>query len=85
MLFTIYTTPTCADCLRVKHYLKEHDYQVGRDFQEIDIAQNPKAIKKVEQLNNGYRSTPTLVFSDGSVLSEPPISLLEQKLNSLSR
>jgi mycoredoxin len=83
MMFIIYTTPHCSDCLRVKNWLAENHYLPGRDFQEIDLSEQPQYLAKVEAINNGLRSTPTLVFPDGSSLTEPSIEQIKQKLQVL--
>jgi hypothetical protein len=47
----------------------------------VDITRDPEAVALVEKLNNGYRSVPTILFPDGSVLSEPSTTQLVAKLN----
>jgi mycoredoxin len=63
----IYTTSWCGDCRRVKKLLD--DYKIG--YIEINIDQDPQAAQFVETINGGYRSVPTLVFPDGTTLTEP--------------
>jgi mycoredoxin len=46
----------------------------------IDIQQNPDATRRVEELNNGMRRVPTIVFPDGNVLVEPTNSELAAML-----
>ena len=46
----------------------------------IDIDQDPEARKYVESVNRGYRSVPTIVFPDGSILVEPSSAELSRKL-----
>ncbi len=43
----------------------------GVPFIEIDIDADPDALALVRTVNNGYESTPTLVFPDGRILVEP--------------
>ena len=62
-----------------KLFLDEH----GVDYEYIDIDENQKAAEKVEELNNGNRSIPTIVFDDGDVLTEPSNEELADKLNIL--
>jgi mycoredoxin len=38
----------------------------------------------VQQVNGGYKSVPTIVFPDGSVLVEPPGAVLDKKLNEIT-
>ncbi len=72
----IYTTKWCSDCRRVKMFLQQK--QVGYD--EVDIEENPKAAQIVEELNNGFRSVPTIIFPDGTVAVEPSNQELEKLL-----
>ena len=63
----VYSTEWCPDCKRSKAFLNEH----GIEYEEINIEDNPDAAKKVQEINNGNRSVPTIVFPDGKVLVEP--------------
>lgn len=63
----MYAATWCADCRRSKRFLDENNI----DYNLIDIDQNPQAAAKVEEINSGNRSIPTLVFPDGSHLTEP--------------
>jgi len=77
---TMYTTNWCGDCKRSKHFLDSK----GVQYREIDIEQDGKAMEYVQKINNGMNSVPTIVFSDGSTLTEPSNSDLEQKLKELN-
>jgi mycoredoxin len=46
----------------------------------IDIDKDEKAAKYVESLNHGNRSVPTIVWPDGSSLTEPSTNDLAKKL-----
>lgn len=72
----MYTTDWCSDCWRAKQVMKA----MKVDYQEIDITQNEEALSTVMRLNDGNQSVPTLLFPDGSVLTEPNITALVQKL-----
>lgn len=63
----IYVTQHCGDCHRAKGVLDRY----GILYTSIDIGQNAQAMVTVQRLNRGYRSVPTIVFPDGSHLSEP--------------
>jgi mycoredoxin len=52
----------------------------GIAYQEVNIEEHTEAIAFVEQVNRGYRSVPTIVFPDGSILVEPSYSALAKKL-----
>lgn len=49
-------------------------------YEYIDIDYDADARKYVETVNNGYRSVPTIVFPDGSILVEPSTTELSRKL-----
>ncbi|RIK58189.1 MAG: NrdH-redoxin [Chloroflexi bacterium] len=76
----MYTTQWCGDCHRAKQVMKS--LQVP--YKEIDISHDPEAAELVVQLNRGNRSVPTIVFPDGSVLTEPKTATLVQKLQAYS-
>lgn len=75
----MYTTPWCGDCVRAKQVMKS--MQVP--FEEIDITEDEDALETVVRLNQGNQSVPTIVFPDGSVLTEPPAPTLAAKLQEL--
>jgi mycoredoxin len=49
-------------------------------FNYVDIRHDPFARGIVRSLNRGHDSVPTLVFPDGSVLTEPNMNRLCEKL-----
>ncbi|NJL95044.1 MAG: hypothetical protein HC915_15660 [Anaerolineae bacterium] len=49
-------------------------------YQYINIYQDHTARELVRQVNHGYESVPTLVFPDGSTLTEPSAGALRRKL-----
>ena len=63
----IYGTTWCFQCHLALKFLKEQDI----DFEWIDIDQSPEGERFVRQVNRGNRSVPTLLFEDGSTLTEP--------------
>lgn len=73
----MYTTDWCSDCWRAKQVMKSMKIH----YQEIDIGNDEAAAAKVLELNNGNRSVPTILFPDGSILTEPNTTTLVQKLN----
>ena len=60
--------------------LDEH----GIDYTWIDINEHPEAQAVVVALNGGYRSVPTIIFPDGSVLVEPTRRELSTRLAKLA-
>lgn len=72
----VYASPYCGDTRRARRMLDE--LQVSYEF--VDIRQDQEAARLVEEINQGYRSSPTIVFPDGSVLVEPSDGTLRAKL-----
>ena len=72
----VYGAPWCPDCRSSKKFLGEH--RVEYDW--IDIDQDAEGLRFVEELQNGGRTIPTVIFSDGSRLLEPSNEELAVKL-----
>lgn len=72
----VYTTQWCPACWRAKQVMKS--MQVG--YKEVDITKDDEAAATVMRLNRGFRSVPTIVFPDGSHLTEPNQRILTEKL-----
>jgi len=76
MSLTMYTTTWCGYCQRLKA-------QMGREgitFDEVDIEVDPQAAALVESVNGGNQTVPTVVFADGSALTNPSIGQVKEKL-----
>ena len=80
MSFILYSTTWCGYCKRLKRQLGD----LGITFEEINIEEVADAAQIVERINNGNRTVPTLVFSDGSSMTNPSVSQVSEKLSSLS-
>lgn len=52
-------------------------------YQYIDIRQDLDGRERVRAINHGNESVPTLVFPDGSTLTEPGLATLRKKLAEL--
>jgi hypothetical protein len=50
----------------------------------VDIESDKEGCKFVETTNRGFRSVPTIVFPDGSILVEPSTLKLAQKFGILA-
>ncbi len=57
--------------------------QANIDYEYINIMQDPEAAARVQAINKGNESVPTLVFPDGTTLTEPSTGELIAKLKSL--
>jgi len=76
---TMYGTPTCPMVPPVRGMLK----RAQAPFEYVNIAEDAESRGKVMAINDGNASVPTLVFPDGSTLTEPSTAVLRQKLESL--
>ena len=79
MSFTMYSTSWCGYCKRLKSQLND----LGITFEEVNIEEIPGTAEIVEKVNNGNQTVPTLVFSDGSAMTNPSAKQVQEKLQSL--
>ena len=80
MTFTMYTTPWCGYCHRLKSQLDRE----GIGYEVVDIEQAPEAARIVEEANNGNQTVPTLVFADGTAHTNPSLAQVKTKLAELN-
>jgi len=72
----MYTTQVCGDCLRAKAFFQANNIK----FLQIGIENDQRAAEFVSEINRGLHSVPTIIFPDGSVLSEPTWEELKEKI-----
>ena len=72
----MYGTTWCYDTRRAQMILDRNHIP----YVWIDIDKDLEGRKFVESVNRGYRSVPTIVFPDGSILVEPSNAELSKKL-----
>jgi mycoredoxin len=77
--FTMYSTPWCGYCHRLKGQLDRE----GIEFEVVDIERQPEAAAVVERANNGNQTVPTVVFPDGSALTNPSVMQVKEQLSRL--
>jgi len=77
---TMFTTTWCGYCVRLKKLMQRE----GIEFAEVDIEQDPKAADLVMEANGGNRTVPTLLFTDGSALTNPSIDQVKAQLSRAS-
>jgi mycoredoxin len=75
-MIILYGTTWCGGSRRSRLLLD----RLGIPYQWVDIDQDENAGKLLESLNRGHRSVPTLVWPDGSHLTEPTEAELVKKL-----
>ena len=78
--FTMYTTPWCGYC----HRLKSQMDREGIAYEVVDIEHDPEAARLVEKVNNGNQTVPTLVYADGTAQTNPPIKAVKAKVEELA-
>ncbi len=77
---TMYTTTWCAFCKRLKSQLAK----AGIEIAEVNIEEDPAAAEYVMSVNGGFQTVPTVVFSDGSALTNPLPAEVIQRLAELA-
>jgi mycoredoxin len=77
---TMYTTPWCGFCKRLKRQLAAD----GIEMDEIDIEQDPAAAEFVMSVNGGCQTVPTVMFPDGSALTNPSAAMVKERLRELA-
>lgn len=78
--FTMYSTPWCGYCHRLRSQLDRE----GIAYEVVDIEQDPASAEIVMQVNNGNQTVPTLVYSDGSAQTNPSVKQVKEKLAALA-
>lgn len=77
---TIYTTSWCGYCARLKYSLDAS----GVLYTEVDIDDVPAAADIVTAANGGNRTVPTVVYSDGTTMTNPAPAQVQAKLAQLA-
>jgi mycoredoxin len=77
---TMYTTTWCAFCKRLKSQLARD----GIEMTEVNIEEDPAAADYVMSVNGGNQTVPTVVFPDGSALTNPSAAQVKQRLQELA-
>jgi mycoredoxin len=73
---TIYSTPWCGYCHRL---MKQLDRE-GVSYDVIDIEAEPAAADYVMSVNGGMQTVPTVVFPDGTALTNPSLAQVLQQI-----
>ena len=73
----MYVTEYCADCIRAKKFFEANNIPHLR----VGLEGDEQATEFVLQVNKGYRSVPTIIFPDGSILVEPNWDELNSKIS----
>jgi len=73
---TVFTTSSCGYCIQLKSQLS----RAGIDFLEIDIEDHADGAALVAQVNDGNLTVPTVLFRDGSALTNPSAAQVASRL-----
>ena len=77
---TMYCTPWCGFCRRLKSQLARE----GIEVVEVDIEQDPAAADYVMSVNGGMQMVPTILFADGTALTNPSAAQVRERLAALA-
>ena len=75
-MVTMYTTTWCGYCRRLKDQLDRE----GIPFAEVDIERDEDAAEIVMRVNRGNQTVPTVVFPDGTALTNPSLAEVKQQI-----
>lgn len=73
---TMFSTPWCGYCRRLKTALDRE----GIGYTEVDIEQQPDAATYVMTVNGGNQTVPTVLFHDGSALTNPSLAQVRERV-----
>ncbi|SDG70307.1 mycoredoxin [Klenkia brasiliensis] len=74
---TMYTTSWCGYCVRLKKLMQRE----GIEWAEVNIEHDESAAELVMKANGGNQTVPTLVFADGTALTNPSIDQVKSQLS----
>jgi mycoredoxin len=75
----VYGTLWCGDCKRARRILDENEIM----YEWVNIDKDKDAEAYVLKVNDGHRSVPTILFTDGSILVEPSNLVLKEKIQTI--
>lgn len=73
---TLYTSRWCGHSRSVEGFLKRNEVGVNK----VNIDDDDEARRRLIEMNSGYASVPTLLFPDGTKLTEPTLFEIREKL-----
>lgn len=73
---TMYSTTWCGRPPLTKGQMDRE----GITYNEINIEQDPASAAFVEKANGGNQTVPTVLFADGSTLTNPSLAQVKQKI-----
>lgn len=73
---TVFSTTWCGPCRRLKGLLQIE----GIEFEAVDIEQDREALEFVKEVNRGNAVVPTVLFADGTVMTNPSVAAVKAQL-----
>jgi mycoredoxin len=73
---TMYSTVWCGYCRRLRDQMDRE----GIGYRVVDIEEDLEAARLVMSVNGGMQTVPTLVFPDGSALTNPTLAQVKKQL-----
>ncbi len=73
---TMFSTTWCGYCRRLKTQLDS----AGIGYTEVDIEERPETASFVEHVNGGNQTVPTVLFPDGTALTNPSLRDVQRVL-----
>lgn len=77
-ILLVYGTNWCPDCTRAKNVLQ----RLNIEYKWVDTDADQTAKDYIRNVNGGFCSVPTIIFPDGSHLTEPSDAELAHKVHS---
>lgn len=73
----VFSTTWCGYCRRLKVQLD----RAGIAYAEVDIDRHENGALLVAQVNDGNLTVPTVLFADGSALTNPSVAEVSQRVS----
>lgn len=73
---TMYSTTWCGYCRRLKSQMERE----GITYNEVNIELDADSAAFVEKANGGNQTVPTVLFPDGSTLTNPSLAQVKAKI-----
>ncbi len=80
-MLTMYSTTWCGYCHRLRTQLDRE----GIAYTVVDIERDPAAADYVMSVNGGNQTVPTVLFTDGTALTNPSLGQVKERLAALSQ
>ena len=79
-MLTMYSTPWCGYCHRLKSQLDRE----GIAYDVVDIERDEIAAEFVRSVNGGNQTVPTMKFDDGTSMTNPSIKQVKEHLAAIN-